>query len=50
MKGDISSDDSEIVAPSSKKERSETRYIRQFCQVPLHKSECFTKYHTRKKY
>ncbi|KOC64477.1 hypothetical protein WH47_01061 [Habropoda laboriosa] len=35
---------------SSKKNRSETRYMCQFRQVPLHKGECFTKYHTSKKY
>jgi len=29
---------------------SETRYIRKFCLVPLHKGECFQRYHTLKYY
>lgn len=35
---------------AGRKEEARTRYIYiytcQFCQVPLHKSECFTKCHT----
>ena len=30
------------------KKRSETRYICEFCVVPLHKGSCFDKYHTLK--
>jgi hypothetical protein len=30
------------------KKRSETRYICKFCLVPLHKRECFQRYHTLK--
>ena len=32
------------------KKRSETRYICKFCLVPLHKGECFQRYHTLKHY
>jgi len=32
------------------KKRGETRYICSSCQVPLHKGECFTWYHTKKHY
>lgn len=32
------------------KKRSETRYICKFCGVPLHKGECFQRYHTLKHY
>jgi hypothetical protein len=35
---------------SSKKLRSETRYICKFCRVPLHKGACFLQYHTKKDY
>lgn len=30
--------------------RGETQYICKFCQVPLHKGECFQSYHTLKHY
>lgn len=30
--------------------RSETRYICKFCVVPLHKGECFERYHTMERY
>lgn len=32
------------------KKRKETRYICSFCTVPLHKGECFERYHTLKHY
>ena len=32
------------------KERRETRYICKFCSVPLHKGECFQRYHTLNHY
>ena len=32
------------------KQRGETRYICKFCLVPLHKGECFQRYHTLKHY
>jgi hypothetical protein len=32
------------------KRRSETRYMFKFCLVPLHKGECFQRYHTLKQY
>jgi hypothetical protein len=32
------------------KKRGETRYICSSCQVPLHKGECFTCYHTKEQY
>lgn len=32
------------------KKRSETRYTCNFCGVPLHKGDCFQKYHTLKEY
>ena len=32
------------------KKRSETRYICKFCLVPLHKGQCFQRYHTLKHY
>jgi len=32
------------------KKRSETRYVCKFCLVPLHKGECFHRYHTLKHY
>jgi len=32
------------------KKRSETRYICKFCLVPLHKGECFQRYHTLQHY
>jgi len=32
------------------KQRSETQYICKFCLVPLHKGECFQRYHTLKHY
>jgi len=32
------------------KQRRETRYICKFCLVPLHKGECFQRYHTLKHY
>jgi hypothetical protein len=32
------------------KKRSETRYICEFCIVPLHKGECFQRYHMLKHY
>jgi hypothetical protein len=35
---------------SAHKSRSETRYIREFCVLPLHKGSCFEKYHTLKHY
>jgi hypothetical protein len=35
---------------SAHKKQSETRYIREFCVVPLHKGSCFEKYHTLKHY
>ena len=35
---------------STHKKRSETRYIYEFCVVPLHKGSCFEKYHTLKHY
>jgi hypothetical protein len=28
------------------RKRSETRYICKFCLVPIHKEECFQRYHT----
>ena len=30
--------------------RRETRYICKFCEVPLHKGNCFTIYHTKKRF
>jgi hypothetical protein len=35
---------------SNSQKRSETRYICKFCLVPLHKGECFQRYHTLKHY
>lgn len=35
---------------SSKGKRSETRYICKTCGVPLHVGDCYTFYHTKKKY
>ncbi|KAG8223668.1 hypothetical protein J437_LFUL001776 [Ladona fulva] len=35
---------------SANKLKKETRYICGFCKVPLHKGQCFTKYHTKTKY
>lgn len=35
---------------SSKGKRSETRYICKTCCVPLHVGDCYTAYHTKKKY
>jgi hypothetical protein len=35
---------------SRHKKRGETRYICSSCQVPLHKGECFTCYHTKEQY
>jgi hypothetical protein len=35
---------------SAHKKWSETRYICQYCVVPLHKGSCFEKYHTLKCY
>ena len=35
---------------SAHKNRAVTRYICAFCQVPLHKGECFSKYHSVVKY
>jgi len=32
------------------KKRSETRYICKFCLEPLHKGECFLRYHTLQHY
>jgi hypothetical protein len=32
------------------KKRSETRYICEYCVVPLHKGSCFKKHHTLKCY
>jgi len=32
------------------KKRSETQYICKFCLVPLHKGECFQRYHTLQHY
>jgi hypothetical protein len=32
------------------KKRSETRYICKFCVAPLHKEECFERYHSLKNY
>ena len=32
------------------KQRSETRYSCKFCLLPLHKGECFQRYHTLKHY
>ena len=31
---------------AANKKRSETQYIGKFCLVPLHKGECFQRYHT----
>jgi hypothetical protein len=38
------------VVCAARKKRSETRYIFKFCLVPLHKGECFQRYHTLKHY
>jgi hypothetical protein len=35
---------------SAHQKRSETRYICEYCIVPLHKGSCFEKYHTLKYY
>jgi hypothetical protein len=39
-----------VCATHKKKKRAETRYICKFCLVPLHKGECFQRYHTLKHY
>jgi hypothetical protein len=38
------------VVCATHKKRSETRYICKFCILPLHKGECFQRYHTLKHY
>jgi hypothetical protein len=38
------------VVCATHKKRSETRYICKFCIVPLHKEECFERYHSLKHY
>jgi hypothetical protein len=38
------------VVRATHKRRSESRYICKFCLVPLHKGECFQRYHTLNQY
>jgi hypothetical protein len=38
------------VVCATHKKRSETRYISKFCVAPLHKEECFERYHSPKHY
>jgi hypothetical protein len=38
------------VVRATRKRRSETRYICKFCIAPLHKKECFERYHSLKHY
>jgi hypothetical protein len=52
-KGDSSSKvlkwvDVSVVCATQKKKRSETRYICKFYVAPLHKEECFERYHNLK--
>jgi hypothetical protein len=42
--------DVSVVRATYKKERSETRYICKFCIAPLHREECFERYHSLKHY
>jgi hypothetical protein len=38
------------VVHATHKKRSETRYICKFCVAPLHKEECFERYHSLRHY